>query len=134
MADRITKSQRSANMAAVKSRGNKSTEQKFLALLKQNKIIGWRRHYKLLDGTPDFAFPKKKVAVFIEGCFWHGCRICYVGPKSNAKFWQTKIMSNQARDKRNHSLLRKKGWKVIRIWEHQLKGKKKMPASILKYV
>lgn len=121
MADRISKKQRSENMTAVKSRGNKSTELKFVALLKENKISGWRRHYKRLIGTPDFAFPKQKVAVFIDGCFWHGCRKCYVAPKSNVAFWKNKIEKNRQRDGRVSKVLKQQGWSVVRIKEHLLK-------------
>lgn len=116
-------------MAAVKSRGNKTTEQKLLVLLRENKITGWRRHYKKLAGTPDFAFPKRKVAVFVDGCFWHGCE-CSSIPKTNRKFWKEKINGNIKRDKLVVSLLRKKGWFPIRIKEHEFKNNK-IPTNLL---
>jgi len=89
-----------------------------------------------LPGKPDFAyqliakatylrlrlrFPKHKVAVFVDGCFWHGCPKCYTRPKTNRKFWDRKRETNMARDKRVTRQLRGRGWKVIRIWQHSLK-------------
>lgn len=90
--DRISKQQRSINMQAVKSKGNKSTEGAFLKILKDYKIKGWRRHYKKVSGTPDFVFLNKKVAIFIDGCFWHGCKRCNSIPKTNKKFWVKKLV------------------------------------------
>jgi DNA mismatch endonuclease (patch repair protein) len=113
---KATASARSRNMAAVKSRGNRSTEKKFLKILHDQKLTGWRRHYGI-KGTPDFCWPKKKIAIFIDGCFWHGCPRCYKCPKSNVKFWKTKIDVNRERDRRVNRVLRSKGWVVIRIWE-----------------
>ena len=75
-----------------------------------------------LPGRPDFAFPKAKVAVFTDGCFWHGCPRCYTRPKSNRKFWDAKVARNRERDREVSRGLRRKGWRVIRIWEHALKG------------
>ena len=68
-----------------------------------------------------FAFPKQKVAVFVDGCFWHGCPKCYTRPKTNRPFWDRKLEDNMARDKRVNRQLRRQGWKVIRIWQHALK-------------
>ena len=114
-------------MALIRGKGNKQTEQALLLLLRQNKVTGWRRHLPL-PGKPDFAFPKQKVAVFVDGCFWHGCPKCYTRPKTNRKFWDKKREDNMARDKRVNRQLRRKGWKVIRIWQHALK---KSPATCL---
>ena len=106
-------------MSLIRGKGNKETEIALLALLKQNKITGWRRHLPL-PGKPDFAFPKHKVAVFVDGCFWHGCPKCYTRPKTNRKFWDRKREENMARDKRVNRQLRREGWRVIRIWQHSL--------------
>lgn len=121
MADRITPEQRSAVMSSIRSKGNKSTELVFRDLMRKNKITGWRRHHRI-EGTPDFAFPDKRLAVFIDGCFWHGCPKCYTRPKSNQKYWDTKIENNKKRDVRQRAKLRRDGWRVVRIWEHELKG------------
>jgi len=115
-----TSAHRSYLMSRVQGRGNGATELKLLSLLKQSKITGWRRHLPL-PGKPDFAFAKQKVAVFVDGCFWHGCPKCYTRPKTNRAFWDKKRADNMARDKRVTRQLRRQGWKVIRIWQHSLK-------------
>lgn len=114
-----TKAKRSQVMSAVKCRGNAATENVLLSLFKQSKVSGWRRHLTL-PGKPDFAFSKQKVAVFVDGCFWHGCPACYTRPKTNRAFWDKKREDNMARDKRVNRQLRQQGWKVIRIWQHSL--------------
>ena len=112
-------------MSRVKPRDNRTTELIVLGLLNESKVTGWRRHLPL-PGKPDFAFPKKKVAVFVDGCFWHGCPKCYTRPKTNRKFWDKKRTDNMARDKRVTRQLRGRGWKVIRIWQHSLKKSPKV--------
>lgn len=119
--DRISKEQRSRNMAAIRSRGNQTTEIAFLKLLRTSKIIGWRRHSNRVVGVPDFIFPKHKLAIFIDGCFWHGCPQCKTNPKTNAKYWKAKIANNQERDKEVKKQLIRDGWKVLRFWEHEIK-------------
>ena len=119
MADIWTKKKRSEVMSLIRGKGNKETEHALLVLLRQNKISGWRRHLPLL-GKPDFAFPKQKVAVFVDGCFWHGCPKCYTRPKTNRAFWDRKRETNMARDRHFTRQLRGRGWKVIRIWQHYL--------------
>jgi len=121
MADVHSKEIRSKNMSAIKAKGNKSTEISFLRLLKKNKVTGWRRHVCGIYGHPDFIFPKKKLCIFIDGCYWHGCKKCYIRPKTNKKFWDNKIIANKKRDKRVNRCLKQEGWRVLRIWEHQLK-------------
>ena len=127
MADIWTQKKRSEVMSLIRGKGNKETEHALLTLLKQNKITGWRRHLPL-TGKPDFAFPRQKVAVFVDGCFWHGCPKCYTRPKTNRKFWDKKREDNMARDRRVNRQLRGQGWKVIRIWQHSLR---KSPATCL---
>lgn len=83
-------------------------------------VTGWRRHLRL-PGTPDFAFPKAKLAIFVDGCFWHGCPRCYTRPATNQEFWDKKVQDNRARDRRVARQLRAKGWRVIRIWSHRLR-------------
>ena len=82
--------------------------------------IRYRKHYSLLPGNPDLAFPRKKIAVFIDGDFWHGYNWKSLGKIPPKAYWQEKISKNIRRDKANTLLLRKDGWKVIRIWEHEL--------------
>lgn len=80
----------------------------------------YRKHVRIF-GTPDLVFSTKRVVVFIDSCFWHGCRFHYRCPKSNAAFWRTKISRNRLRDTRVTRYYRRHGWTVLRFWEHQLK-------------
>ena len=119
MTDIWSSTKRSQVMASIKGKGNKSTELALVALLKAESITGWRRHLSL-PGKPDFCFPKQKVVVFVDGCFWHGCPKCYRRPKSNLDFWDSKITANRSRDRRVNRELKGKGFLVLRIFEHQL--------------
>jgi len=109
-------------MSRIRGRGNKATEIALAKFFRRNQITGWRRHQKVF-GKPDFVFPKLKLAVFVDGCFWHGCPRCYSAPKSNRAFWKNKISRNRERDRLVARTLRRSGWQVIRIWEHDLAGK-----------
>ena len=111
--------ERSRTMRAVKGRNNASTELRMVRILKSKAITGWRRHQSL-PGRPDFAFRAKRVALFVDGCFWHGCPRCYRAPKSRASYWSQKVEANRKRDKRANAQLRAAGWKVIRVWEHDM--------------
>jgi DNA mismatch endonuclease (patch repair protein) len=117
MADIFSKKKRSEVMSAIRSRRNKSTELALASALRRAGINGWRRHLPL-PGRPDFAFPKLKLAVFVDGCFWHGCPKHGQMPKTNIDFWKRKIRVNRRRDKKAVTILRGKGWEVIRFWEH----------------
>jgi DNA mismatch endonuclease, patch repair protein len=111
---------RSDLMSRIRSRENKTTEIRLIALLRATGLAGWRRNVQIV-GHPDFVWMKKKVAVFVDGCFWHGhnCNRNLV-PKTNQQIWCEKIRRNQARDRRNTRALRKMGWSVIHIWECKL--------------
>lgn len=113
--DHVSKEIRSKNMAAIRSRGNLSTEIVFARLLCASGLRGYRKHWPVV-GRPDFAWPGRKIAVFVDGCFWHGCP-CKATPATNSKFWRNKIRKNQERDKRVSRLLRRDGWTVVRIRE-----------------
>lgn len=119
MADVFDKEKRSWLMKRVKSRGNRSTETAFISVLRSYKIVGWRRNYKLF-GKPDIVFPKPKIAVFVDGCFWHGCSVHRQIPQTNREFWQKKIFGNMARDRKVSRRLRQEGWHVFRFWEHDI--------------
>src|SRR6266446_2454342 len=123
MTDWLTREQRSRNMASIRSKGNRTTEARFVTVLRSLRIPGWRRHVNL-PGKPDFIFKKKRLAIFIDGCFWHGCPRCYRLPEDNRPYWRKKVMSNRLRDRRNARRLRAKGWKVLRFWEHTLRDEK----------
>jgi DNA mismatch endonuclease (patch repair protein) len=119
MVDMFIPSKRSTIMASIRSKGNRTTELRFVRLLRRHKIRGWRRGSKLL-GKPDFVFSKEKIVVFVDGDFWHGNPRKYRIPKSNCTYWQKKIAGNKERDRRVSRALRKEGWAVIRIWESDL--------------
>jgi DNA mismatch endonuclease, patch repair protein len=116
MVDVFNKKKRSEIMSRIRSRGNQTTEVALIRLLRRHRITGWRRGIRIF-GKPDFVFLKAKIAIFVDGCFWHGhpqkCRM----PATNRTFWTKKIARNIARDKLVTRTLRKKGWTVLRIWE-----------------
>jgi DNA mismatch endonuclease (patch repair protein) len=117
--DVFTKAKRSEVMSKIRGKGNKDTEVALAKLFRVHGITGWRRHYPI-TGKPDFAFPKQKVAVFVDGCFWHGCPKHGTQPKGNSVFWAAKLETNKARDRRVNRELKAKGWRVVRVWEHDL--------------
>ncbi len=117
-------------MAAIRSRGNKATELKLAAILRAAGITGWRRHQPL-PGRPDFTFRRARLAVFVDGCFWHGCRWHCRMPSSNRPYWQKKITRNSRRDRATNKLLAKAGWRVLRIWEHSLDSPRAVVAKII---
>jgi DNA mismatch endonuclease (patch repair protein) len=119
VADVLTKKKRSQVMAAIRSRGNKSTELKLASILRAAGITGWRRHQPI-PGRPDFIFPRHRLAVFVDGCFWHGCRWHCRMPRDNRGYWRLKIARNKRRDRAVSKLLRIKGWRIVRIWGHSL--------------
>jgi DNA mismatch endonuclease (patch repair protein) len=108
-------------MARVRGRGNKSTEEKLARLFRQAGIKGWRRHLRL-PGTPDFVFPKERLIIFVDGCFWHGCPRHATFPATRRAFWLKKFDDNKARDRRVNRELHRLGWRVLRLWEHELKN------------
>lgn len=150
MPDVFTKAKRSDVMSRIRSRGNAATELALVRVFRANGITGWRRHLKLRVGElrvesrkqahssgrvasqpstfnsqlavrPDFVFPRLKLAVFVDGCFWHACPLHATKPKGNAAFWRRKFAANIARDRCVNRALRKAGWRVLRIWEHTLR-------------
>lgn len=120
MTDIWDNDKRSSVMGLIRSKGNRSTELRLIAIFRELGIKGWRRNQKL-PGKPDFAFRKERVCVFVDGCFWHGCPKCYRRPASNQDYWDTKVLRNAARDREVDTELGARGWSVLRIWEHQLR-------------
>ena len=119
MPDIFTTAKRSEVMSRIRSRGNEATEIALAKLFRRNKITGWRRN-KPVFGKPDFIFPAIKLAVFVDGCFWHGCPRHATKPKTNAAFWRRKLAANKDRDRLVSRILRAYGWQVVRIWECDL--------------
>lgn len=116
----------SRRMGAIRSQGNRTTEARFRAMLVRSSICGWTMQTKSIKGKPDFYFPESKVAVFLDGCFWHGCPKCGHVPTVNRPFWKAKIKRNQRRDIETEKLLRVAGITPIRFWEHELRDSPKV--------
>ncbi|MGA2907557.1 MAG: very short patch repair endonuclease [Terracidiphilus sp.] len=129
--DIFTKAKRSSVMAAIRHRGNRSTEGTFAGLLRCHRISGWKLHQSTVTGKPDFYFPKRRIAVFVDGCFWHGCPKCFQAPRQNAAFWAEKIERNRKRDRKVARALRREGVEVIRIWEHDLENRTRRVSRVI---
>ena len=123
---------RSKTMSAIRGKNNHSTELKLRMAFVRKSIKGWTSNAKLILGNPDFFFTKKRLAVFVDGCFWHGCPKCGHFPKSNRAFWKAKILRNRQRDQLVNRKLKRKGIKVIRIWEHSLQRQEELSHTINK--
>ena len=123
MADVFTRAKRSQVMSRIRGRGNKETELALAKLLRQHGITGWRRNQKIF-GKPDFVFQKARLAVFVDGCFWHGCPKHANMPANNQAFWKRKLSANKRRDRLVVRTLQIHGWRVLRIWEHNLARKR----------
>ena len=133
MADCFTKKKRSEVMSQIRSK-NTQIERVVFRELRKNKIY-FQKHYKKARGSPDIALPRKKIAVFIDGDFWHGWQFSRKRGKLPKKYWLKKIESNIQRDIRNRAKLRREGWKVLRVWEHQLKNQQeKYLGKILEFI
>ncbi len=129
MPDVFTKAKRSQVMSLIRSSGNRATELAMIHIFQVHRITGWRRGRVVLVNTrtgslrirPDFVFPARKVAMFVDGEFWHGhptrCQI----PQTRRAWWIAKIESNKRRDRRQNRALRAAGWTVVRVWQHELK-------------
>ncbi|HEY4198096.1 MAG TPA: very short patch repair endonuclease [Mucilaginibacter sp.] len=115
--DILTKEQRSYNMSRI--RGKDTTPEIRLRKNLWNLGLRYRIHYKL-PGRPDIVFPGRKLVVFVDGCFWHGCPKHGVRPKTNSSFWNKKIQGNIERDTRIKQELEDMGWTVLRFWEHDI--------------
>jgi len=134
MPDVFTKKKRSEVMSRIRSRGNKGTELRLMAVFRAQRITGWRRHLVVKDEgggmkdeklrvRPDFVFRKLRAAVFVDGCFWHACPVHTTKPKGNAAYWRKKFAANKERDRFVTRALHRAGWRVLRIWEHELTRK-----------
>ena len=130
MADVFSKKKRSEVMSLIRGRGNKATEVALANFFRKNKITGWRKQIevriqksgvRIFKVRPDFVFQKYRLAVFVDGCFWHGCPQHGTQPAGNRSFWKRKFARNQTRDRLVTRTLRQSGWRVLRIWEHALR-------------
>lgn len=112
--DRVSKEKRSEIMSKIRS------ESGIEVLPESLKRLYLRKHQDGIFGKPDFSNKTRRIAVFIDGCFWHGCPECYREPKSNVGFWRSKVERNRKRDALVTETLQNQGWQVIRLWEHEL--------------
>jgi DNA mismatch endonuclease, patch repair protein len=159
MPDVFTKQKRSEVMSRIRARGNKETEIALMKIFRRHKITGWRRqtllkfkiqkvelkmkkagHAKACTPNkgsfaatirPDFIFPKQKLVVLVDGCFWHGCPKHSNLPVTNRAFWRKKLIGNRTRDRLVNRTLRQHGWRVIRIWQHDLKHEQRCLRRII---
>ena len=116
-------------MSRIHGRGNKETELALMRVLRAHGITGWCRHQPIF-GKPDFIFREARLAVFVDGCFWHGCPKCYRRPTSNRKYWDAKVNRNRARDRTASRQLHRRGWRIVRIWGHAIKSPRAAIARI----
>lgn len=130
MTDVLTPEQRRRNMAAIK--GKNTQPEMIVRRLVHGMGYRYRLHRKDLPGKPDLVFPGRRKVIEIYGCYWHmhNCRYGQVVPKTNAEFWQNKRLSNVARDTKNLALLEEKGWKVLVLWECQMKNTSELQERI----
>lgn len=119
MTDSVSKETRSRTMRAVRS-SKTSLEQNFSRAL-WNKGARFRRNVSSLNGKPDIAIRSHKVVIFLDSCFWHGCRYHCRMPSSRRGYWVKKIENNKKRDKQVNVFYKKSGWRALRIWEHLIK-------------
>ena len=122
MTDVFDSAKRSEIMSRVKCRGNVATELRLIQLFRAHGITGWRRNFSLF-GKPDFVFPKHRLAIFVDGDFWHGHPKRGQIPASNREFWVNKIKKNKARERLVNRTLKKKKWRVLRIWQSSLRSR-----------
>lgn len=125
MADMFSSEARSEIMSRVKGRGNQATEQRLIDIFREFQIKGWRRRTAVF-GNPDFTFMPARLAVFVDGCFWHCCPQHGSIPKTNRQFWAAKLHRNKMRDALVSRELTKRGWHVLRIWQHELRSPSKV--------
>lgn len=131
--DVFSKKKRSEIMSKIRSE-NTEVERIIFSGLRKRKIY-FQKHYKKAIGSPDIAFPRKKIAIFIDGDFWHGRYFAKTEKRLPRKYWREKIKSNILRDKRNRAKLKRQGWKVMRVWEGEIKaGSEKIIDRIIVFV
>lgn len=116
-------------MSRIRGHGNRSTELAMIKVFRRHGITGWRRNQKVF-GKPDFLFRRNRLAIFVDGCFWHGCPRHCRRPKENGNYWRRKILGNQKRDRLVTKTLRRADWRVLRIWEHELKNETRLVSRV----
>jgi len=130
--DVFTKEKRSEVMSRIRGKGNEDTELFMIGIFRVFHISGSRRNQPLF-GKPDFVFPKQRIALFVDGCFWHSCPKHSNMPRNNQEFWRKKLEGNKRRDGYVSRELRKLGWKVVRVWEHELRSPLQVAGKLRKH-
>jgi DNA mismatch endonuclease (patch repair protein) len=134
MKDRLTKAQRSRNMARIRAKDTKP--ELIVRSLVHRMGYRFRLHRRDLPGTPDLVFPRLKAVIFVNGCFWHrhSCANGKVVPRTRRKFWVEKFAGNKLRDRRNRQALVRLGWKVLVLWECDVKMLERDSESIRRFL
>lgn len=122
MPDKFSKEVRSRIMSAIRGKDTSPERALRSALHKAGYRYSLKHRFPEIRCTPDIVMVSRKTVIFVDGCFWHGCPKCFRAPKSNTKYWGPKIAANIARDRRQDRWLRKNGWRVIRVREHDIDG------------
>lgn len=132
MADNLSKEKRSKVMASI--RGKDTKPEITIRKLLWKEGVRYRIHNKSIYGAPDISIKKDRIAVFIDGCFWHGCRRCYKEPTTNTAFWREKVHNNKKRRRKVRKVLKKQGWHVQEFWEHEVNSEPcKVMNKIIEY-
>jgi DNA mismatch endonuclease (patch repair protein) len=132
MSDNLSPEDRRKTMQAVKGRGTR-LEKRLWAMLAGMGLKGWKKNAETITGKPDVVFTNRRVAVFIDGCFWHGCPHCERKlPKTNRDYWERKIKRNVELAQLHNEQLQRDGWTVVRIWEHEIADTAMIRARILR--
>lgn len=129
--DVFSKDKRSEVMSKIRGKGNRSTERRMAAMLRASRISGWQMHREDIRGNPDFYFPELRLALFVDGCFWHQCPKCSKLPSRNRAFWTYKLGKNVRRDSRIRRALNRAGISVYRVWEHDLERRTSRCRAVL---
>lgn len=130
--DNLSKEKRRKVMVSIKGKNTKPE-----IILRKNlwsRGLRYRIHDKTIFGKPDISNKRRKLVVFVDGCFWHGCKTCYKTPTSNTEFWRNKLTNNKKRRIQVNNKLKRNGWNVLEFWEHEiLKNPQKICITIQKY-
>lgn len=131
MADKLSLEQRSALMGRI--RGKDTKVELMVRRYLHRQGFRFRIHDRRLPGSPDIVLPKYRTVVFVHGCFWHGHEVCglYRKPRTNTEFWEQKVLANRVRDQRNQEELEKRGWRVIIVWECELRTRSVREATLV---
>lgn len=123
---------RSRIMSSIRGKSNKSTESALRFALVRAGISGWRLHACDLPGCPDFFFSQYRIAIFVDGCFWHGCPKCGHTPRTRTAFWKAKLQRNRERDIKVNRKLRRQSIRVVRFWEHIFKDASNVKQEVMR--